>query len=228
MRFLLDIFRVSVRQLAAAKDTCQDTLNDSRQDLRDAINQWRVRYLKLFRHAFPHGPASNPEDEILELPSSYSLNLHQQYGLRDLASFEYEIRLGYAYDSIDDIRTAIHVYNASTHRKRTEVFGQKPSTRAWGIIINLKNDIRECSKRYALLYKALHSLGLPVNSELKPIREDELWGKDMTSLRKQGSSKHKEPWFWVIGKPRDLSNDAWELERRYLPVESHLTHLPVF
>lgn len=221
---LVNGFRFSLRQLATVKDTCQDTVNDRRLDLRKATDYWRTRYRTQFPQAFPHISTGNPENEVLKLPSSYAPDLRQQLSLGDLALFEYEIRLGHAYDSIDDIQTAIHVYNASSHKKRTEVFGQKPATRAWGIINNLKNDICECSKRYTLSYTALLALGLPSNSELKPIRDDDLWGKDMTSVSKQGSSKCKEPWFWVIGKPRDLSNDAWEFECRYLPVKTYLTH----
>lgn len=209
--------RSLVRQQASTEDFCLDTLNDSRRDLRRAINQWRIRYRERFPQVFPHTPTDFPEDETLELPSSYNTNHNQQFGLDTLAQLEYEIRLGHAYDTIDDLRTAIHVHNASNHEKRTQVFGQRPSTRARVVLNSLKQDIRECAKRYRLSYSALVALGLPKDSELKPIGESELWGKDMTSMSKLGDSKHKEPWYWVIGKPRDVSDGAWEQERMYPP-----------
>ncbi len=53
----------------------------------------------------------------------------------------------------------------------------------------------KCAKHYQLLYMALVQLGLPGNSELKPIEDNELWGKDMISMRKQGDSKYKELWY---------------------------------
>lgn len=155
-----------------------------------------------------------PREWALELPSSYSPDYHHCVGLDALSRFEYEIRLGRAYDSIDDIRTAIHIYNASSREKQTQVFGQRPITRAQAILSSLKNDIRKCAKEYRSLYVALLALGLPQNSELRPIGDDELWGKDMTSTSKEGDWKRKEPWYWVIGKPKDLSDGAWELERK--------------
>jgi hypothetical protein len=206
------LFRFSIRQHASEDDYCPDALSNNRQDLQKAINKWRSRYQKLFPRSPPHPLADHPENEILELPSSYNANCFQQFDLTTLARLEYEIRLGYAYDSIDDIRSAIHIYNVSNHEKRTQVFGQRPTTRAWAVLNSLRDNIRECANRYRLSYSALVTLGLPGDSELKPIGDQDLWGKNMTSTSKQGDSKRKEPWYWVIGKPRDLSDDAWELE----------------
>ncbi len=202
-----------VRRHGSTQDFCLNALNDSRRDLRKTIDQWRIRYRELFPQVFPHITTDYPENDTLELPSSYSKDCIRHFGLNALAQFEHEIRLGHAYDTIDDIRSAIHIYNATTHEKRTQVFGQRPGTRAWQILTSLKNDVRECAKRYRLSYTALLALGLPQDSELKPIKDDQLWGKDMTSVSKQGDSKLKEPWYWVIGKPKELSDGAWQLER---------------
>jgi hypothetical protein len=206
-----------VRQQVST-DSHSDTLNNDRRDLHKAIDQWRTHYHQLFPQVSPHPPADYPENEILELPSSYNAKDRQQFGLGTLANFEYEVRLGHAYDTIDDIRTAIHVYNATCHEKKTQVFGQQPQTRAWAIVNSLKNDTRKCAKRYQLSYSALLALGLPKDSELKPIRDEDLWGKDVTSMTKQGDLKRKEPWYWVIGKPRDISDDAWEMECKSVSV----------
>ncbi len=204
--------RSLVRQLASTKESCPDTLNSSRQDLCKAIDQWRSHYCQLFPQAPPHSQADHPENDQLELPSSYDATCLPQYGLTTLAKIEYEIRLGHAYDAIDDIRTSIHIYNVSSHEKQTQVSRTRQSTRAWGILSSLKSNTRECAKRYCLSYEALLALGLSKDSELKPIRDGDLWGKDMTSMTKQGDSKRKEPWYWTVGKPSGLSDDMWELE----------------
>ncbi len=190
-------------------------MDESRHDLREAIDQWRVRYRVLYPNVLPHNAAGHPENDTLELPSSYDLFHRQNFNLNTLSRFEYEIRLGHAYDAIDDLRNAIHIYNASNREKKTHVYGQQPGTRAWGILNSLKDDIRECAKRYQSAYANLLTLGLPSNSELKLINDGDLWGKDMTSTRKQGDSRRKEPWYWVIGKPKDLTEVAWELEREF-------------
>lgn len=193
-------------------------MNKNRRELREATDKWRLCYRDLYPNLLPHITAGQPENDKLELPSSYSTVQRQQSGIETLAEFEYEIRLGYAYDAIDDLRTTIHIYNASVREKKSQVFGQHPATRAGAILTSLKDDIRDCAKRYRLSYTALQALDLPENSELKPIGDDDLWGKDMTSTSKPGDSKRREPWYWVIGKPRDLSDAAWELECEYLSL----------
>lgn len=80
-------------------------------NLRKAIDQRHSCYRKRFSQAFLHVSIGHPENETLELPSSYALDLRRQFVLGGLASLEYEIRLDHAYDSVDDIRTAIHIYN---------------------------------------------------------------------------------------------------------------------
>lgn len=198
------------------KDFCPETLDDAHRDLQRAMVQWRIRYHALLPQVFLHVSADHPENEILELPSSYKSQDLPRFGLSITALIEHEIRLGHAYDSIDDIRTGIHIYNATTYERWTQMFGQRQGTRASTVLSALKSDIQEYLKRYRSSYTALLALGLPKSSELRPIEDNELRGKDVTAMRKQGDSKRKEPWFRVIGKPRDLSNDDWEMEREYI------------
>lgn len=206
------LFRCLLQQHVSTKDFCLETLNKSRQDLQKSIDQWHIHHRKLFPLTPPHPQADHPENEKLELPSSFNAGCFQPFGISILARLEYDIRLGHAYDAIDDIRSAIHIYNPSSHEKRKQMFSQRSTTRAWAVLNSLKDNIRDCAKRYHLSFSVLLVLGLPQGSELKPIRDHDLWGKDLTSVSKQGDSKRKEPWYWVIGKPKDLSDNAWELE----------------
>ncbi len=135
-----------VRQRASTQGFCSDTLRDSHQDLHKAIDQWCIRYRQLFPQVFPHITTDYPENDTLELPSSYKKGHADSFGLGAFSQFEYEIRLGHAYDSIDDIRSAIHIYNAAIHEKQTQVFGQWPGTRAWQILTSLRNDTCGCAK----------------------------------------------------------------------------------
>ncbi|KAJ3564219.1 hypothetical protein NP233_g8437 [Leucocoprinus birnbaumii] len=183
-----------------------------RCDLRNAIEAWRKELRKFYPTLRPLGLSDYPENDTLELPSSFTIPKIHEYGIADFAQVEYTVRLGIAYDTIDDIRTTIHIYNASKLIKRNEVFGQGPATRAWTILNGLKNDIRECAKRYQQSYHGLCRLGLPESSELREVTEQDLWGKDMSTAKKKGDSKREEPWFWVIGKPSDVSDEQWKLE----------------
>lgn len=217
--------RSSVRENALAASFCPDKLSDSRQVLYNAIDEWRTRYRELFPRALPHPPTDFPENVKLELPSSFNSDHTQQIGLHTIAQVEFGIRLGQAYDAIDDIRTAIHIYNASSRERRTQVFGQRLGTRACTVLLSLKQDIRDSAKQYQSVYSCLVALGLPEDSELKPISEKELWGKDMTSTTKIGDSKQKEPWYWVIGKPKNISNSTWGLERKYFLFNAYFYYL---
>jgi hypothetical protein len=156
--------------------------------------------------------ADTPENDVLELPSSYTIPEIQQYHLIDPGRVEYNARMGHAYDAINDMRSCIHIYNACSLTKRIDVFGQRAATRAWAILNELRNDIRECATRYRIAFDALRKLGLPETSELQALSDDQLWGKDMTSARKPGDMKRKEPWFWSVGKPRNYTDSQWELE----------------
>ncbi|KAJ3554489.1 hypothetical protein NP233_g12411 [Leucocoprinus birnbaumii] len=112
----------------------------------------------------------------------------------------------------DNIHTTIHIYNACALTKRIDVFSQEGNTRSWTVLNTLKDDICQCAKRYRLAFQALTRLGLPTDSELKPVGDNDLWGKDMMSLRKKGNSKREEPWFWLIGKPKECTDEQWQLE----------------
>ncbi|KAJ3556266.1 hypothetical protein NP233_g12018 [Leucocoprinus birnbaumii] len=208
----IEYLQLVVHEQASKKDSDPQTLGEARQDLGLSISSWRTTLRKLVPSAQLHPAADFPENDILELPSSYSFHEIHSANLITLARFEFHIRLGHAYDGIDDIRSTIHIYNACALSKRIDLYGQTAATRAWTILYSLKSDIRECTKRYRLAFTALSRLGLPATSELKSIQDSDLWGKDMTSLHKQGDSKRQEPWFWVIGKPKGHSDEQWQLE----------------
>jgi hypothetical protein len=210
---ILSLIRSSIRDHASNKDFDPEALADERNDLRGAIEQWRIRHRTVFPKAFPHVNSGFPEVDVLELPSSYPSKTLNTYGLQTAAQFKYEIRIGHAYDAIENLRTSIHIYNACIHEKKVNIFGQRQTGCAWTTLNTLRADSRACAKRYRLAYNALLSLNLPADSELRPIGDDDLWGRDMFTTRKQGESKRKEPWYWIVGKPKDKSDVDWELER---------------
>ncbi|KAJ3565721.1 hypothetical protein NP233_g7455 [Leucocoprinus birnbaumii] len=201
-----------VQEQVKKKNHNTQALSESRSDLRSAIETWRRELRTIYPDIPPLGSSAYPEMDTLELPSSYSMLKIHEYNIAEFARLEFTIRLGVAYDAIDDIRSTIHIYNACKLVKRTEVFGQGPATRAWTILNGLKGDIRECAKRYQQTFQGLRQLGLPDTHELQQITEQDLWGKDMSSTKKKGDSKRAEPWFWIIGKPGNISDEEWKLE----------------
>ncbi|KAJ3567111.1 hypothetical protein NP233_g6578 [Leucocoprinus birnbaumii] len=201
-----------VQEQVKKKNHNTQVLSESQSDLRSAIEAWRRDLRTIYPDIPPLGSSAYPEMDTLELPSSYPMLKIHEYNIAEFARLEFTIRLGVAYDAIDDIRSTIHIYNACKLVKRKEVFGQGPVTRAWTILNGLKGNIRECAKRYQQSFQGLRQLGLPDTHELRPITEQDLWGKDMPSTKKKGDSKREEPWFWIIGKPGNVSDEEWKLE----------------
>ena len=62
------------------------------------------------------------------------------------------------------------------------------------------------------------SLGLSeTDSHWRELRDNELWGKNVTVVRSMGDSKRCNPWFWQVVAPRGLSKEKeeeWSLESK--------------
>lgn len=189
---------------------------DARSTLREAIDDWRSLQREMCPSVFRfHKPRQHPEKEGLLLPSSFDKSNREHLDIAELANLEFEVRLGQAYDAIDSLRTAVYVFNAAKGKKIQDIRGTAACTRANVILRNLQNDKYGCAKVYHLAYTALLSLGLPDSSELRPLPNNELWGRDMMTVHQPGASTNPEPWWWVVGKPPNESDEAWYIEREF-------------
>lgn len=161
---------------------------------------------------------TSPELENLLLPSSFDVSDHQQLGLTELGKIEYQLRLGQAYDALEEVRTKIKIFNTNRDFKNKSIFGQGPNTRARQYLRTLSEDKVHAADKYRRAWRALLMLGLPKNHQpLRPLHDSELWGKDTSRPSQLGDTKLEEPWFWSVGIPSGLSDTEhaeWKVECR--------------
>jgi len=160
---------------------------------------------------------TSPELENLFLPSSFELFNRQQLHLVELGEIEYQLRLGQAYDALEEVRIQIKIFNANWDFKKESIFGQGPNTRARQYLRTLSEDKINAADKYRHARScALLNLGLPKNHQpLRPLHDSELWGKDASRPAQLGDTKLEEPWFWSVGIPSGLSEterDEWSAE----------------
>jgi hypothetical protein len=162
---------------------------------------------------------TSPELESLFLPSSFELSDRRQLGLIELGKVEYQLRLGQAHDALEEVRTKIKILNANRDFKKKSIFGQGPNTRALQYLQTLSEDKVHAADKYRRARHALLRLGLPKNHQLlRPLHDNELWGKDTSRPAQLGDTALEEPWFWSVGIPSELS----ETERTEWNVECKL------
>ncbi|KAJ3576417.1 hypothetical protein NP233_g436 [Leucocoprinus birnbaumii] len=193
-----------------------EELEDARGILRKSIKQWRSLQCEICPQIisstdFETVDNNRPERQKLLLPSFFGIDRAKSLGLEMLIQVEYHLRLGQAYDAIDSLRIAVYHFNAAKGQKKQHIRGVRYVTRANKILNDLAEDKYTCAQVYQLAYKALVSIGLPHDSELRPLHRSELWGRDMTTVYGPGGSA-PEPWWWMVGKPPSLSEDAWHTE----------------
>ena len=201
-----------------------DSLLKMRVKLRQDLIDWRKRqynYCPSLKDRIDAVDPTSPELENLFLPSSFQRSSdRKKLGLAELAELEYELRLGQAYDALDDIRTKIKIFNTNLDYKKHNIFGQQSNTRARQYLQTLSVDKVSAADKYRQARQALLILGLSkTDQSLRPLYDHELWGKDTSHLAQLGDTKREEPWFWTVGIPSQLSKSEqteWSVECEFL------------
>jgi len=201
-----------------------DSLLKMRVKLRQDLIDWRKRqhnYCPSLKDRIDAVDPTSPELENLFLPSSFQRSSdRKKLGLAELAELEYELRLGQAYDALDDLRTKIKIFNTNLDFKKHNIFGQQSNTRARQYLQTLSVDKVSAADKYRQARQALLILGLSkTDQSLRPLHDHELWGKDTSHLAQLGDTKREEPWFWTVGIPSQLSKSEqteWSVECEFL------------
>jgi hypothetical protein len=211
--------RVKVAVLSSSVQTAAQTdlLLKMRIKLHQDLIDWRklqYEYCPFLNDCIDAVDPNTPELTNLFLPSSFQGS--SDHGVTELAKLEYELRLGQAYDALDEVRTKIKIFNANLAFKKDNVFGQRPNTRAQQYLKTLSADKVNAADKYRQARQALLNLGLSKDDQsLRPLHDHELWGKNASCLARLGDTKKEEPWFWAVGMPSKLSEaeqTEWSVE----------------
>jgi hypothetical protein len=200
-----------------------EAIKKARHKLQRDLVDWRqsrIVFCPLLKPCFGAVDSISPEKEKLMLPSSFDQHLREHFGLTSLALTEYKMCEGQAYDALEDLRTKIKIFNANIDFKKTNVFGQGANTRAQVFLSQLSADKVGAAEKYRVARQALITLGLPESdTALQELRDDQLYGKDVSWPAKMGDSKRGDPWFWTVRTPSGLTpkeQSEWSLERKFL------------
>lgn len=130
---------------------------------------------------------------------------------------ELRLRCGDAFDILSDLRDTIHEYNRTVTEKREKPSSQKIGTRAQAQLTEIKSRMAVLMQRYMSTFTLLTSLGCLTHKEgLYPLDEGQLWGKNVFLPHVTGDSSRENPWFWSVGKPAELSDTSWLIERKFM------------
>jgi hypothetical protein len=191
----------------------------ARAKLSRDLGTWRKtqlqRYPKLHNH-IPLIDFTTPEDEHLQLPSAFTPEMCRSLGLGDLGTVEYSLREGQAYDALSSLRQVIQEYNYNLLDKKHSVHGVAAGIRAGTFLRVLTSDKRSSANKYRRARNALIALGLPqTDARWRELHDDELWGKNVSTTRTMGDSQKRDPWFWHVVQPSDLSTEQqteWSID----------------
>ena len=173
------------------------------------------RYPKLRDH-IPLVDFTTPEDEYLQLPSAFTPEMRRSLGLDGLGTIEYSLREGQAYDALSSLRQVIQEYNYNLLDKKHNVHGVAAGIRSGTFFRVLTSDKRSSANKYRRTRRALIALGLPqTDTRWQELRDDELWGKNVSTTRTMGDSRKRDPWFWHVVQPANLSTEQqkeWSID----------------
>lgn len=183
------------------------------------LNDWRKIQLQQYPKLRDHiqlVDSATPEEAQLLLPSAFTAELRHSLGLTELAAIEYELREGQAHDALQALRQVIQEFNYNLLDKKNNVHGIAATLRSESFLRVFTSDKKIAAETYRRSRKAMLSLGLSeTDSHWRELRDDELWGKNVSTVRSMGDSKRRDPWFWQVVAPRGLSQEKekeWSLD----------------
>lgn len=146
------------------------------------------------------------ETTILYLPSNFTHQERQEYGLQAFGKIELELREGQANDALERLRECLA---EKSLRFRTEVRlakGQRKMTRAWGMVHRMDEQIKQAVVTYRIARHAIKELGQAKGLErYKEISKSDLkMSGDVVEENRIGQKSSMLPWFWRLDrKPKE-------------------------
>lgn len=187
--------------------------------LRNTLRLWQVTQQQILPQLGSPLPVDEERPELtpLRLPSSFTPDQQQQYGLMGAIPIELQLRRDEAFNTLSDLRDTIHEYNQTVTEKRINPGSQKIGTRVQVQLAEIKLRMEELMRQYMLSFTALIALGCSTHEEgLRPLDKSQLWGKNVFVPHVTGDSSSENPWFWSVGKPAGLSEASWLIERKFM------------
>lgn len=148
--------------------------------------------------------------------------MQHSLGIDDLANVEMELREGQAYDALHSLRQIIQEWNYNLLDKKDNIHGIAENLRSGKFLRNLNADKQVAASKYRCARHAMLNLGLAeTHHRWQELKDDQLWGKNVTEVRSMGDGQKRDPWFWSIVKPDGLTEAQekdWSTESEYYSI----------
>ena len=164
-------------------------------------------------------------DAKILLPSSFSKELLEKYGLTRLADLEYKVREADAFEAIHSLKMSLREITYLVGRYRTDGLGRKNATRSVSAQQQAHARKRLYEAQYRLAYGALVKLGLTNDtSELRPLTAEDTYRPSLQEPHELGSGTKPSGWIWSISHGGKKTVE-WVKEGKLLLSFSHLARL---
>ncbi len=158
--------------------------------------------------AFPVVEADSSEtselsDIVLRLPSDFSPSERGDLNLGGLATLEFSIRKGEAYDVLEELRQQLNKNSVLRLDKQRNYRGTHANTRFQLVFSEAQRLKNYWVGEYERVRSALLSLGLPNDDDtFKPLTEADLWRRSIMEPC-IGEGMRQDGWIWRVGIGKD-------------------------
>lgn len=227
-RFKLRTRKALRREDNGLTDEATETIPVAIAAFNEKLKQWRSAQRKLMPLLHPPTDSESdvialdaPEDddddeesgeaqEVLGLPSDFNASEIEHYSLNLLATYELKIRVGLAFDQLEEVRQSVRHASAFLDSKETHAQGTKEHTRANTEISKSRELSRRLADRYNHNVGRINTLrhildpqgassGSDMSSRLKLInKQKDLLISDLRAARTKGESKQSGSWIWSV------------------------------
>ncbi|KAI0702188.1 hypothetical protein C8Q76DRAFT_633164 [Earliella scabrosa] len=156
--------------------------------------------------------------EILALPSDLSLDEQKDYELDELAEYELRIRIGMAFDQLEQVQHAVQHRAAHLEAKKKHPRGQKANAAAQEDIVRATSLACLLVTHYNMNHRMIHALSPADYDEatdsdpgthLRVIDLDkDLAIANLTAACRQGDSETTGSWIWQVFQPKTSTTRA--------------------
>jgi len=162
-------------------------------------------------------PEVTPENVMLYLPSNFTLQQREEYGLQGPGNAEYELREGQANDSLERLRECLAEKSLRFRKEVRPAKSQRKMTRAWDSVHRVDDQVRRTVVTYRTARRAIGELGgataLKRFQEIKKL--DLKMSGDVIEENRVGQKSSVLPWFWRLDRKAKEDCGDYEKECKY-------------
>ena len=198
-------------------------IKDERPRIHSQIKKWRRDQREIMPKVgdcIAAQKVCEVEDKVLFLPSDFTEDDRQKYGIHLLAAEEMKLQEGQAHDALRDLWAAIKYGWTLNQHWRDHVCKQGPVTQAKAIIYDVRLKQTAQEEKYCATRQAMLNLGR-TDDIFPALQPEDTYTKDTMVPHTLGDGSTTEGWIWRVGpmgKMSDAELEDWTKESELFTV----------